>query len=98
MVSSSVVRRGKEVNDLGITLDHTEPLEVQRRGLSSVSRRMHQESLGCVSCPKSTQVYTRRNRSLGLRLRDKGGNPSDNEDLGGVEATADALLASLLNA
>ena len=50
-VSSSVVRRGKEVNDLGITLDHTEQLEVHRRGLSFENRRMNQESLGCVSCP-----------------------------------------------
>ena len=48
--------------------------------------------------PRSTQVYIRRNRSLGLRLRDNGGNISDNEDLGGVEVTPDALLASLLNA
>ena len=59
---------------------------------------MSQESLGCVSCPKSTQVYSRRNHSFGLRLRDNGGNLSDDEDLGGVEAIADALLASLLNA
>jgi len=41
MVSSSVVRRGKEVSDSGITLDHAEPLEVQRRGLSFGTRRMN---------------------------------------------------------
>jgi len=33
------------VSDLGITLDHAEPLGVQRRGLSSGNRRMNQESL-----------------------------------------------------
>jgi len=31
-------------------------------------------------------------------LRDYGGNLSDNEELGGVEATSDAFLALLLNA
>jgi len=86
------------VSDLGVTLDHVEPLEVQMRGFSFGNGRINQESLGCVSCPKSTQVYTRRNHSLGLRLRDNGRNLSNNEDLGGVEATLDALLASLLNA
>ena len=86
------------MSDLGVTLDHVEPLEVQMRGFSFGNGRINQESLGCVSCPKSTQVYTRRNHSLGLRLRDNGRNLSNNEDLGGVEATLDALLASLLNA
>ena len=40
-VSSSVVRRGKEVSDSGITLDHAELLEVQRRGLSSGTTRLN---------------------------------------------------------
>ena len=86
------------MSDLGITLDHAEPLEVQRRGMSFRNRGMNQESLGCVSCPKSTQVYTRRNRSIGSRSRVIGGILSDKEDSGGVKATPDALLASLLNA
>jgi len=86
------------VSDSGITLGHVEPLEVQRRGLSSGTRRMNKESLRCVTEPKSTQVYIRRNRSLGFRLRDNWGILSDKEDSGGVQASADALLASLLNA
>ena len=71
---------------------------MQRKRLSSGTTKMNQESLRCVPVPKSTQVYIRRNRSLGFRLKDNGGIPSDKEDSGGVQATADALLASLLNA
>jgi len=66
--------------------------------LSSGTRRMNQESLRCVPMPKSTQVYIRRNRSLDFRLKDNGGILSDKEDSGGVQATAVALLASLLKA
>ena len=80
---------------MGTTFEHVELLEVQVRVLSSRNRRINQESLGCVSCPKSTQVYTRRNCPLSLRVRDNGRNISHNEDLAGVEATPDALLASV---
>lgn len=97
VVSSSAARRGKEVSDEGFTLDQTEPLAVQRRNLSSGTVTLNQQSLNSVLEPKRAKVYSRRNRPHGFKWRVKGGILSEKVDSGGVDASADALLASILD-